>query len=614
MKKNLLTLLLIAILGISFLSAQSNLQGLNYQGVARDMSGKVLTNTSLIFRISMVSSNETGIELNYFSEIHRVTTDNLGLFQFVIGSGKVEEGKWNEIPWAEQSISIKSELATDASSNFVLLNRTELLAVPYAYFAATANQLTEGQTLIDLPEEKNQSIYWTTGGNTKTKPPTHFIGTLDNQPLVFKTNNQISMTLTTNGRLELANRTPSGPDNLKSSYPMVVEGTLNNQGIWIEINGSRSKANNFLTFEDVNGIQGRVEGQTISELESSFTYKYTTAVFTLNGIALAANIVAVGVELADLGAGFWKLPKFPPLAAKVVTYTIQAASLLTASISWDQRIRKNIGVAYSSGNGDYAEWLKRMPGERDLQFGEIVGLTAGQITLNTSTSKQLLVVSKDPIVLGNAPPVSENSQFEKVAFLGQVLVKVVGAVKIGDYILPSGNNDGCGVAISPSKMKAGDYDKIVGIAWESAEDGMLHYINVAVGINTNDLAGKLDNLNQRVNNIMAYLEGKGELNLNSTAQSNVSSLIQKPSTAFGKLLSDEQFDQIIDENQAAFRQIFAMSRSQMIAQNYDAATIQQFDQVFADPIKTIKELRRDSNYLTYWNIIDNKLKSKKSVN
>ncbi|WP_373551751.1 hypothetical protein [Haliscomenobacter sp.] len=609
MKKILLALLLFAITGVSFLSAQSALQGINYQGVARDVAGKLLTNSRVTFRLSFVSKNEAGVDQEHFSETHTVTTDNLGLFNFVIGSGGALKGGLDSIPWADHSIFLQTEITTSGSQNFELVDRTELAAVPYAYYAATAEQIVT-DTELDLPSEKNQSIYWTTSGNTSTKPTTHFIGTTDNKPLVFKTNNVIAMTLTTTGRLELTNRTAAGPDSQKSSYPVVVEGTLNTQGIWIEINGSRSKANNFLTFEDASGIQGRVEGQTVAELESSFTYQYTTAVFTLNGIALAANIVALGLEIADVGVGFWKSPKAPPMIAKAVTYTIQAASLLAASIAWSVRVHKTVGVAYSSGNGDYAEWLKRKPEERDIYFGEIVGVDAGEISLNTKNARHLMVVSKDPIVLGNTPAKADADQYEKVAFLGQVLVKVVGEVKIGDYILPSGNNDGCGVAISPAKMLPGDYDKIVGVAWENSENGLANYINVAVGINANDLAGKVDELNQRMDNILAYLEGKAEFKPYSP-QAATNSSPQKTSTNFGKLISDEGFDQYIDQNQAIIQQIFTLSKAKMIEQGYNAQTILQFNQIFADPVKAIKTLRRDPNFLTYWNSIDHTIQSTK---
>lgn len=605
MKKRYFFLFLGCVLGFSWLSAQSSLQGINYQGVARDTLGKLLVNTTLSFKISLLSSPGTNEQVHY-TETHQVSTDNLGLFKFVIGFGQVTQGQLAKVPWAQQSIFLQAEMATKGQTKFALIHRSEILAVPYTFYAATANHLIPDPS-IELPIEKNQSLYWTTSGNAGTKPPTHFIGTLDNKPLVFKTNNQISLTLTTDGRLELDNRTAAGPDNLKSSYPMVVEGLYNTQGIWIEINGNRSKSNNFLTFADAAGIQGRVEGQTVSELESSDTYVYQSAIFTLNGIALAANIGALVGETIDAWAKIWTWPKGVPLAAKGVTYTIQAASLLVASIKWSERVHKTVGVAYSSGNGDYAEWLKRSPTERDLQFGEIVGVKGGLISLNTQDARQFMVVSKDPIVLGNTPPAQNNDQYEKVAFLGQVLVKVAGPVKIGDYILPSGNNDGCGVAISPSQMKAGDYDKIVGVAWENGKEPVLNFVNVAVGINSDDLAEKVDDLNQRVDRILAHLEGKSDLNFSTPGAQAITA---KPSSTFDKLLNDQEFEAYIDQHQFTIRQIFSIAKNKMQEDGYPEANSPYFQQIFADPIKAIKLLRKNPDYLTHWSTIDKTILNK----
>ena len=76
-------------------------------------------------------------------------------------------------------------------------------------------------------------------------------------------------------------------------------------------------------------------------------------------------------------------------------------------------------------------------------------------------------------------------------------------------------------------------------------------------------------------------------------------------------MSDEAFDQYVDQNQAIIRQVFTLSRSTMVAQGYDDETLKQYDKVFSDPVKAIKTIRRDPNYLTHWSIIDNKIQSRK---
>jgi hypothetical protein len=140
------------------------------------------------------------------------------------------------------------------------------------------------------------------------------------------------------------------------------------------------------------------------------------------------------------------------------------------------------GVTYKSGSGDFAEylpWLDR--GERP-EGGEIVGLFAAGVSRETHGAWRVLVISTAPIVLGNRPPAGEESRYVPVALLGQVLVKVRGPVHVGDYIVPSGHNDGVGVAVAPQDLKASQISLVVGQALEDAAGEEVHQVKVLVGL------------------------------------------------------------------------------------------------------------------------------------
>jgi hypothetical protein len=111
-------------------------------------------------------------------------------------------------------------------------------------------------------------------------------------------------------------------------------------------------------------------------------------------------------------------------------------------------------------------------------------------------------------VLGNMPMAEEGeSSMEKVAFMGQVPVRVTGNVEIGDYILPSGNSDGLGIAVNPTHMKALDYKRIVGVAWEQSNpEKYVNSINTAVGINQDNMGDVIDEMQQTLNVIQTSLE------------------------------------------------------------------------------------------------------------
>ena len=56
-----------------------------------------------------------------------------------------------------------------------------------------------------------------------------------------------------------------------------------------------------------------------------------------------------------------------------------------------------------------------------------------------------------------------------MAFIGQVPVKVIGKAQSGDYLLPSGNNDGTATTISPDEITFEQYKKSIGIVLNKFE-------------------------------------------------------------------------------------------------------------------------------------------------
>lgn len=191
-----------------------------------------------------------------------------------------------------------------------------------------------------------------------------------------------------------------------------------------------------------------------------------------NAVKYAANVVSASVMLADA------------VASKNDAKKLRC--------DYDTMMINNIGVTYESGSADYAEWLPKVNAAEKFTFSDIVGVKGGRISKNTDNAEQFMVVSMKPIVLGNSPATGKSKEYEKVAFMGQVPVRVLGMVKLGDYILPSGGNNGLGIAVSPANMKHEDYKKIVGVAWSEGNDPDLNTIRVAVGLNTNSLAAVIE--------------------------------------------------------------------------------------------------------------------------
>ncbi len=122
----------------------------------------------------------------------------------------------------------------------------------------------------------------------------------------------------------------------------------------------------------------------------------------------------------------------------------------------------------------------------------------GYISKNTWDADRIMVISHNPAVLGGLPGGEEEDKYEMVAFLGQVPTMVIGKVSPGDYILPTGYGDGFGIAKHPDRMRPDDYQQILGMAWEGSKDIGFNMINVAIGLNANDLSSLVSQQNEQI--------------------------------------------------------------------------------------------------------------------
>ncbi len=301
---------------------------------------------------------------------------------------------------------------------------------------------------------------------------------------------------------------PANQNNY-NNYPLRVEGSA--QGIAVKVTaGTPNSNNNFITFfNSSNNAVGRIEGQTQAEMTSSAEYIFNTAVLTADVITAAAGLLAASTSSTIcVGLGGCVTAPVPSLVvAAVANQAVAIANLAAYQIF----AFGNLGVTYQSGSADYAEWLERANINEKMSFGEIVSVRGGKITKNTILGSKMMVISQKPAMLGNMPESDEASLYEKVAFLGQVPVKVRGKVEVGDYILPSGLNDGYGIARAVDQMETSDYKNIVGIAWSKSENQITNYINVAIGMNANDLAYQIEKQNTEIDELRNELNELKEI-------------------------------------------------------------------------------------------------------
>jgi hypothetical protein len=172
---------------------------------------------------------------------------------------------------------------------------------------------------------------------------------------------------------------------------------------------------------------------------------------------------------------------------------------------------KTMGVEYSSGNGDYAEWLERSNMDETITAGDIVAVVGGKITKDLTNAEQVMAVSHQPIVLGNVPVESKINFGNNVAFMGQIPVKIMGAVATGDYIVGKGVIKGYGVAIHSEDMTIEDFKYAVGRSWDANSDLGPKLVNTVVGVHNGDfihILKKMDDKYQQSESRLQTVEAK----------------------------------------------------------------------------------------------------------
>jgi hypothetical protein len=140
------------------------------------------------------------------------------------------------------------------------------------------------------------------------------------------------------------------------------------------------------------------------------------------------------------------------------------------------------GVVLAGAGNDFAEWLPRLDLEEVMEPGDVVGIQRGKISLTTEGADAVMALSRSPLVAGNDPGEGRRALSERVAFMGQVAIKVRGPVKAGDLIVPSGENDGVGVAYPPRQMPLDRLDQVVGQAWEGSDEPGVKEVRTLVGL------------------------------------------------------------------------------------------------------------------------------------
>ena len=117
---------------------------MSYQSVLRGTNNALVTNQNVRVKISILQGTITG-SVAYVEE-HTTSTNSNGLVSLSIGGGTLISGNFSTINWANGPYFVKMEADPTGGTNYTISGTTQLLSVPYALYAKTAESLVGGST------------------------------------------------------------------------------------------------------------------------------------------------------------------------------------------------------------------------------------------------------------------------------------------------------------------------------------------------------------------------------------------------------------------------------------------------------------------------------------
>lgn len=113
-------------------------QKMSYQAVIRNASNTLVTNQNIGMRISILQGSPGGSAV--YQETQTPVSNINGLVSIEIGAGTVISGTFSAIDWLAGPYFVKTETDPAGGTNYTISGTTQLLSVPYALYANSANE------------------------------------------------------------------------------------------------------------------------------------------------------------------------------------------------------------------------------------------------------------------------------------------------------------------------------------------------------------------------------------------------------------------------------------------------------------------------------------------
>ena len=112
----------------------------SYQAVIRNNNNELVTNSKVNLRIILRQGSPDGYIA--YQENHQAMTNVNGLVSLQIGEGNKEFGEFSGIDWSQGPYFIETQIDVKNTHNFSVTGVSEMLSVPYALHAKSADSFT----------------------------------------------------------------------------------------------------------------------------------------------------------------------------------------------------------------------------------------------------------------------------------------------------------------------------------------------------------------------------------------------------------------------------------------------------------------------------------------
>lgn len=112
---------------------------MSYQAIIRSQTNSLVKNSNISLKVIVRQGATTGTKT--YEETHLVKTNNNGLVSLEIGTGRIVIGNFSAIAWEKGPFFIETQVDVTGGTNYSIIGITQLLSVPYALHAKTAERI-----------------------------------------------------------------------------------------------------------------------------------------------------------------------------------------------------------------------------------------------------------------------------------------------------------------------------------------------------------------------------------------------------------------------------------------------------------------------------------------